>query len=274
MVNRHFSGSIVLFKNEYNEVKKAILSFIQRSSYTSLYLIDNSPDDRLKNLKDIGERIVYIHNPHNPGFGSSHNVAIEMSISKGNQFHFIINPDIHFDDNVVETMIDFMGNDQSIGMMMPKVLNENGSLQNLPKLLPTPMSIVWRKLGAPRIFYSNFINKYELRFVPTDRIYNAPVLSGCFTLLNLAAIKEVGMYDDRFFMYFEDWDLSRRMHARYKTVYFPTVSVYHGYESGANKSAKLFKIFLNSAFSYFNKWGWLFDKERGEINSNALKQFR
>jgi hypothetical protein len=82
------------------------------------------------------------------------------------------------------------------------------------------------------------------------------------------------MYDDAYFMYFEDWDLSRRIHSRYKTIYFPKVSVYHGYESGANKSSKLFKIFVNSAITYFNKWGWLFDSEREKINNDALSQFK
>ena len=89
----------------------------------------------------------------------------------------------------------------------------------------------------------------------------------------MEAIQEVGMYDDKFFMYFEDWDLSRRMHKKYKTIYFPQVSVYHGYKSGANKSGKLFKIFIKSAITYFNKWGWFFDSERNKVNNAALSQF-
>lgn len=75
-------------------------------------------------------------------------------------------------------------------------------------------------------------------------------------------------------MYFEDWDLSRRMHQKYKTIYYPLVSVYHGYESGANKSKRLFKIFVQSALRYFNKWGWIFDKERRKVNRKTLKQFQ
>ena len=85
--------------------------------------------------------------------------------------------------------------------------------------------------------------------------------------------KEVGVYDDRFFMYFEDWDLSRRMHQKYKTIYYPKVSVVHGYESGANKDKRLFKIFVKSAIYYFNKWGWFFDSERNKINKKTLQQF-
>ena len=92
-------------------------------------------------------------------------------------------------------------------------------------------------------------------------------------MFNLNAIKEVGVYDENFFMYFEDWDLSRRVHKNFKTIYFPSVFVYHGYDSGANKNIKLLFIFLHSAYHYFNKWGWFFDKKRKKINSIALSQF-
>ena len=130
------------------------------------------------------------------------------------------------------------------------------------------------KVKFPKWYYKKIIDKYELRFISSDKIYNAPVLSGCFTLLNIKAIKEIGSYDDNFFMYFEDWDLSRRMHKKYKTIYFPKVSVYHGYDSGANKSRKLFKIFIKSAFTYFNKWGWFVDSERSQINMNTLYRLK
>jgi len=186
----------------------------------------------------------------------------------------VVNPDIYFKGDVIFKMVDYMQSDNSIGMIMPQILNIDGSVQNLPKLLPYPFSILWRKIKKPAKAYRKFINRYELREIPEKQIYNAPVLSGCFTLLNLEAIKKVGMYDNRFFMYFEDWDLSRRVHQYYKTIYFPLVSVYHGYESGANKSGKLFKIFVNSAITYFNKWGWFFDSDRGEINKRALEQFK
>jgi hypothetical protein len=217
--------------------------------------------------------VQYIHNPSNPGFGAAHNIAILKALEMGSKYHFIVNPDIYFKGDVISPMVSYMELDPEIGMMMPQILNLDGSLQNLPKLFPSPFSILLRKIKKPIGFYNKFIEKYELRFVDEDKIYNAPILSGCFTLLNLKAIQEIGMYDDKFFMYFEDWDLSRRMHRKYKTIYFPKVSIYHGYESGANKSSKLFKIFVNSAIIYFNKWGWFFDKERKILNKKALSQF-
>lgn len=273
MIQKRLSASIVLYNTNFLELSKAINSVFQTSLNIKLFLIDNSHVNNLKAF-DEDARIEYIHNPSNPGFGASHNIAIQKSINEGLKYHFIVNPDIYFNEDVIFSMISFMEEDTSIGMMMPQVLNLDGSVQNLPKLLPSPFSILWRKLKKPAGAYEKFINQYELRQVPKDMIYEVPVLSGCFTLLNLEAIKKVGMYDDKFFMYFEDWDLSRRMHQHYKTIYFPLVSVYHGYESGANKSSKLFKIFVNSTITYFNKWGWFFDFERNKINKRALEQFK
>lgn len=256
------------------EIKKTLESVLGTAHNIELYLIDNSATDILKSLKSFDSRIKYIHNPTNPGFGAAHNIAINKAIHSDRQYHFIINPDIYYEGDVITPMVEYMKDDITIGMMMPQILNLDGTVQNLPKLLPSPFSILWRKIKKPVSLYQKFINEYELRQVSEGTIYDAPVLSGCFTLLNLEAVKEIGVYDDKFFMYFEDWDLSRRMHEHYRTIYFPEVSVYHGYDSGANKSSKLFKIFINSAFTYFNKWGWFFDSDREKINKKALSQFK
>jgi GT2 family glycosyltransferase len=266
------TASIVLYNTVVEDLLKAIHSILQTNSDVKLLLIDNSLTDDLR-IYTNDPRIIYIHNPTNPGFGAAHNVAIERAIKLNSKYHFIINPDIYFEGDIISTMINYAQNDKSIGMMMPQILNLDGTIQNLPKLLPNPFSILWRKIKRPARAYQKFINEYELRNIPEGQIYNAPVLSGCFTLLNVEALKKVGFYDDNFFMYFEDWDLSRRMHQHFKTIYFPLVSVYHGYDSGANKSKRLFKIFVNSAITYFNKWGWFFDSERKKINKEALSQF-
>ena len=272
-MNIEFTCSIVLYKNSADTLSDAIFSFLNKDFNMLLYLIDNSPTDELKHLV-THNRISYIHNPANPGFGASHNVAIEKAIDLGSKYHFVVNPDIYFVGDVVETMLEYMAADTTIGMMMPQILNEDGTNQNLPKLLPSPFDLFKRKIKKPAKLYQKFINEYELREVSKDFIYNTPSLSGCFTLLNLDAIRKIGMYNDKFFMYFEDLDLSRRMHQKYKTIYFPKVSVVHGYESGANKNPKLFKIFINSAITYFNKWGWFFDSERNKINKKTLFQFK
>jgi len=268
------TASIVTFKNSPVLLEKTIKSFLNQKTNVKIYIIDNSPTDDLQVLKNLGNNIEYHFMNSNLGFGAAHNVAIKKAISENAKYHFIVNPDIYFVEDVINIMVEFMKENSDIGMMMPEILNVNGSVQYLPKLLPSPISVLLRKFKKPKSKYEKFINNYEMRFAPRDKVYNAPVLSGCFTLLNLKAVDIVGYYDDSFFMYFEDWDLSRRMHAKYKTLYFPKTSIYHEYESGANKNFKLFKIFISSAINYFNKWGWFYDKERSKINSEILSQFK
>ncbi len=266
------TASVVLYQPNIEEVKQLVCQLCEDDILTTLYIIDNSP----KFVADFNsmDKVVYIHSPSNPGFGAAHNIALKKSLEQNSSCHFVVNPDVSFQGKILSQMVAYMQKNKQIGMMMPQILNMDGSIQNLPKLLPSPYSVLMRKLKFPKFIYDKFIAKYELRNVPKDKIYQAPILSGCFTLFNTKALKDVGLYDDDFFMYFEDWDISRRMHQKYQTIFYPKVSVYHGYESGANKSKKLFKIFIQSAICYFNKWGWIFDKDRVSINKKTLAQFK
>lgn len=268
------TASIVLYKQTYAEIKSLLLD-VDQSEINVLFIIDNSPIDTFKEeIRKNYPTIEYIHHPANPGFGAAHNIAIRKAIAMGSSYHFVVNPDILLREKTVESMVDFMEKNSDVGMAMPQVLNPDETIQYLPKLLPTPISffkrILYRKFG----FFSSFISKFELRFVSPSLVYDTPIISGCFTLFRVSALKEIGLYDDRFFMYLEDWDISRRMNAKYRTVYFPKASVVHGYAAGSSKSFRLFKVHLRSIRLYFGKWGWLFDKKRVNINRCTLDQFR
>ena len=267
-----FTASIVIYNNDKNTLHKAVNSLLRSPFLEKLFLIDNSRTDKFKDIS-TDNRVIYQYNNMNLGFGKAHNLALKQAMALGAEYHFVVNPDIYFEGNVLEEMVNLMKADPKIGLMMPKILNLDGSIQFLPKFPPSPPYLLWRKIQFPRKPFEKFIALYELRNAPPDMTYIAPRVSGCFSLLNLAVIKEIGLYDERFFMYFEDSDLSRRVYQRYKTIYFPGVSVYHGYENGASKNFKLFLLFIHSAIKYFNKWGWFFDKERKEINERTVEQF-
>ena len=79
--------------------------------------------------------------------------------------------------------------------------------------------------------------------------------------------EKVGIFDERFFLYLEDVDYSRRIHSQFKTIYFPEVSIIHSHKKGSFKSPKLMIIHIISAIKYFSKWGWFFDHERANFNN-------
>jgi GT2 family glycosyltransferase len=166
-----------------------------------------------------------------------------------------------------------MENETNIGLVMPKVLYPDGRLQPLCKLLPTPKTLFMRRFLrflSTRLERENY--KYELRGTGYDNIVEAPFLSGCFMFLRTEVLKEVGLFDERFFLYTEDTDLSRRIHRRARTVFFPEVTIYHHHERGSYKSIWLLMQNIRSAIRYFNKWGWTTDEERENFNARALQK--
>jgi len=268
------NASIVLYHNKKEQLVKAINSYLDTSLDVRLYLIDNSENDHLKELSDLDDRIKYIFNNANLGYGSAHNIAMRKSLKDGVPYHLVLNPDVYFESGVLEEIFKYMESHPDVGQLMPKVLYPNGEIQYLCKLLPTPVDLTFRRFIPIESWRRKRNELYELRFTKYDKIMNVPYLSGCFMFFRTAALKDVGLFDERYFMYMEDTDLSRRINRLYKTVYFPEVSICHEYGKESYKSKKLLEHHITSAIKYFNKWGWIFDKERKKVNSKALKDLK
>ncbi len=272
---RSLNVSIVLYHNREEQIKKAIESVLNTDLNITLYLVDNSSTDSLRELERIDKRIVYIFNNSNLGFGKAHNIALKKSIEKNIPYHLVLNPDVYFEKGVLEELYDFMENNKDVGLVMPKVLYPDGNIQYLCKLLPTPLDLFGRRFlnfGPFKKIVEKRNEIYELRFTGYDKIMEVPYLSGCFMFIRTEVLKKVGLFDERFFMYLEDTDLSRRIHRVAKTVYYPYVYIYHEYGKGSYKSLKLLYYHIKSAIKYFNKYGWFFDKEREEINRKILEK--
>ncbi|AEH22449.1 glycosyl transferase family 2 [Thermodesulfobacterium geofontis OPF15] len=272
---KNINVSIVLFKNDKNLVEKAIYSCINSTLINKLYLIDNSSTDALSCLANLDSRIIYIFNNANLGYGKAHNIALRKSIEENIPYHLVLNPDVYFESGVLEELYNFMEANKDVGIVMPKVLYPDGNIQYLCKLLPTPLDLFGRRFlnfGPFKKIIDKRNEIYELRFTGYDKIMEVPYLSGCFMFIRTEVLKKVGLFDERFFMYLEDTDLSRRIHRVAKTVYYPYVHVYHEYGKGSYKNLKLLYYHIKSAIKYFNKYGWFFDKERKEINKRILKK--
>ncbi len=206
------------------------------------------------------------------GYGAGHNISIKQSIRKKIKYHLVLNPDVYFKRGVLEGLYEFMQDNHDIGLVMPKIFYPDGSMQHLCKLLPTPWILILRRFLPSSKYLSKKNRLYELRFADYDQIMNVPYLSGCFMFLRTQALEKAGLFDERFFMYFEDADLTRRIRQIYRTVYYPRVSVFHQYAKGSYENWVLLKYHLQSSLKYFNKWGSFFDKERREINKEVVNR--
>jgi GT2 family glycosyltransferase len=272
------NGSIVIYNNNVNQLTKVIKSFLDTTLSVRLYLIDNSSSNDLKYLQEIdSHRIIYIYNKSNIGFGKAHNIALKKSMSEKVPYHLVLNPDVYFKKGVLEQLYEFMEINSDIGLVMPKVYYPNGKIQYLCKLLPTPLDLFGRRFFNFKPF-KNLIEKrneiYELRFTGYNKIMEVPYLSGCFMFIRTKILKKVGIFDEKFFMYLEDTDLSRRIHKESKTIYYPYVHIYHEYGKGSYKNKNLLRYHIDSTIKYFNKWGWFFDKDRKKINKQTLNKLK
>ena len=268
---KDLSASIVVYKNAVEILEKTIQSFLRSTLDSKLYIVDNSPTDRLKALVN-DPRIIYRFNNKNLGFGAGHNTILREILNETN-YHIILNPDVYFEEGVIQKLYTFMDQHSEIGQVMPKVLYPDGRLQPLCKLLPTPQTLIKRRFFN---FYKSSLERenyrYELRFSGYDKIMDVPFLSGCFMFLRTEALKKVGLFDERFFLYTEDADLSRRIHKHYRTVYFPQATIYHHHQRGSYRNFWLTWCNIKSAIRYFNKWGWLNDSEREFFNQRTIQQ--
>src|SRR5688572_8985455 len=143
-MERKVSASIVIYKNDPLLLTCAVESFLKGTTDSRLFLIDNSPNDKFKS-RFVDERITYIFNNKNLGFGPAHNIALKKSIADGIDYHIILNPDVYFDSNVISKMFAYMEQNSGVGLLMPKVLYPDGRLQPLCKLLPSPLTLFSRR---------------------------------------------------------------------------------------------------------------------------------
>lgn len=263
------TASLVLFKTKKEDLHK-ILRCINESIIDYIYVIDNSPSDNLRNeVKRISDKVDYIFGQGNIGYGRAHNIGLQKAKIINATYHIVLNPDIYFESNTISIIKNYMDGHNSVGLVLPKVIYPSGDIQYLCKLLPTPLDIFGRRLLPQRIIKRRN-DRFEMRQMGYDKIWNCPILSGCFMFLRMSDVERTGGFDERFFMYFEDFDLMRRLHKSCKTVYFPIVTIVHDHASEHHASKALLKASIKSAIQYFNKWGWIFDKERMYFNKHAF----
>ncbi|MBN2382112.1 glycosyltransferase family 2 protein [bacterium] len=267
------TGSIVLYENEPDTVRRSINSFLGLTFSKKLYCLDNSRESPLDIIADEykGSELVYRAMDRNVGYGAGHNYALRACLDES-PYHLIMNPDIWFEPGTLEALIDYLDRNADVGLVMPQIRSTDGQIQYLCKLLPTPTDLFIRRFLPDLAILRPRKERFELRQTGYNREMNVPYLSGCFMLLRTAVLKQIGLFDERFFLYLEDTDLSRRVHAVARTMFYPEACVYHGYGQGSYKNLSLLVRHLGSACSYFNKWGWFRDRERSLINRAVLAE--
>ena len=256
--------SIVILSYKMKGLVKNCLKTIFESNFDFEYeiiLVDNASKDKIdEELKESFAEVKLIMASKNAGFGTGVNLGLKEAKGK---YVLILNPDIHILPGSVETMISYLKQNQNVGLIAPKLLNPDRSLQYT--------CYKWHNFWTP-IYRRTFLGKLPWakkdldQFLMIDWDHNdtreVDWVQGSCMLIPKSVLDKVGFFDERFFMYFEDTDLCRRINqAKFKIVYCASAQMIH-FHRRQSADGGLFSVFINkltrthiiSWLKYMVKW--------------------
>jgi GT2 family glycosyltransferase len=251
------SLAIVTYNNAeiIEDTVKSIIDSIPTEYKYKLYIIDNNSSDKTIDIvKKIKGNIEIIELKVNKGFGYGHNAILKNLNSK---YHLVVNPDIAIEnDEQIKKMVGFMNDNEDVGMMSPLIVNPELTVQYLCKINPTIFDMLIRRISPN--FFPKRQDRYVMRNTGYNQIMNIEYASGCFMFFRTDIFKKIKGFDDNFFMYLEDADITRRVNKISKAKFFPQARVIHVWERGSHNSLKLALITVKSMIVYFRKYGLKF----------------
>lgn len=232
-----------------------------------LFLIDNGDgsdrpllDDMARQAEAAGLTAAILAGHGNIGYGRGHDLALLRDDAA--PWHLVLNPDVELDPTALQVGLAYLEANPRVVLAAPRAEDEAGRFQYLCKRPPGLLTLALRGFApAPlRRPFRALLDRYELR----DRIRPGTVepvsgiaiASGCFMLLRGEAARSVGGFTDAYFLYFEDFDLSRRLALVGEVVYLPTMRIVHHGGAAGRKGWLHLRLFAASAVTYFRRWGW------------------
>lgn len=232
----------------------SLLSHLPEGLSCQVFVIDNGSLDRtLAEVEPYCEKITLIHSPNgNIGFGAAHNLILDRIDS---DMHIIMNPDITFADSTsIGTLFGYLKSHPDTGLVVPRIVDPEGNLQYLCRRNPTVLDLALRFI--PGGHFRKRMDYHAMKDQDYGKSFDVPFASGCFLAIRTALFKELKGFDEGFFLYAEDADLSRRVNQTARTVYVPEAVVVHEWQRSSYKNLAMTRIHLRSLWHYFRKWGF------------------
>lgn len=252
---RRVTIGIVTYNN-LSEIDKVLYSVLNSIGIidSDIYICDNNSSDGTANYIERNyPKINLIQNTENIGFGKAHNKIIKLINSK---YHLILNPDIEFKKDVIAKLADIMDNNQEYVICSPKVYGTDGEIQYLPKKKPNLKYIISGKLETKFKCFKKIRDEYTLKNHDFCDDTEIDFCTGCFMFVRTEILKKVGGFDERYFLHFEDADLTLMMKKFGKTVHIPYVFVTHKWHRDNIKNSSVQKIAIKSMIKFLKKWSF------------------
>jgi GT2 family glycosyltransferase len=219
-----------------------------------IIVVDNaSTDGSWEMVRDEFQEVVLLRNESNVGFARANNLGIKASRGR---YVCLVNSDVKVFPDSIEILVDFMEANPGVGLVAPKILNSDLTLQPSCRTFPSLRGSLYRALALDTLFpRSRHFAAHPMTWWNYDDVREVDVLSGCFWVVRRIALEQVGGLDTRFFMYGEDIDFCRRFHvANWKVVFNPQAkAIHYGGASSANAPAKFAVEKQRADLQYFLK---------------------
>lgn len=217
---------------------------------------DHRPGEAVERLAQAADAALFLGD--NPGYGRAVNRLVAQ-LGSLPPYIGVLNTDLLWCSGSFETLLTWLQQHPDVSLAVPRILDPQGITQKLCKRHPTLLGLCSRRF-LPERFKPAWLKRYDRWYVMADHDYDqvfaVPYLSGCCMLINSQAFGRAGGFDDQYFLYLEDADLSRCLALQGPCLHVPVASVEHGWGRGNYRSFKLMLVNLISAWLYFRKWGW------------------
>jgi GT2 family glycosyltransferase len=228
-------------KNYLVDCLNSIRQAVHNLSVEVIIVDNNSTDGSKDFLPPMFSEVKFIWLNDNLGFGKANNIAIKQAKGK---YILLLNPDTIISEDTLLKMFQYMENNMQVGIASCKLLNVDGSFQLACRRgFPTPWAAFCKLFGLQKIFpHSKLFAKYNLTYLSENETYKVDAVCGAFMFCDGKLLKEIGGFDERYFMYGEDLDLCKQIQLKDKDImYVPHCSTIH-YKGASTKQSELQKI--------------------------------
>ena len=226
-----------------------------------IIVVDNDSRDGVK--ETLGQNfagVILIESPKNLGMGAGNNLGVKQA--RG-EYLVVLNPDTVALAGAVNKMYDFMAANPQIGLVGPKLINPDGSLQYTRCRFPLLLTPVYRRTPLQKLnAIQHKLDLYLTKDQNYDEASRADWLYGACLFIRRKSLEQVGYFDERYFLGFEDTDLCRRLwQAGWEVWYYPQAVFIHYPQRFSGEGSWLTGIFnpsirihIASWLKYFLKW--------------------
>jgi GT2 family glycosyltransferase len=252
---------VVAFHPGQREVA-SLQACLKRLTPSIAYVVvsnDHRAGEAVESLAE--DALLFLTNRANLGYGRAVNQAAAAICRLGLNPRYIgaLNTDLSWQPGCLETLLDWLDEHPHVVMAVPEIQSPEGETQKLCKKNPTMLALFSRRFIPDKVkppWLKRYDRWYTMEAANYADVFESPYLSGCCMVMRYAAFQRVGGFDEDFFLYLEDADLTRRMGMLGQTAHVPVSKVLHHWGRGNHHSLRLTMVNLHSAWLYFRKWGF------------------